>query len=163
MATRLTGPRVAGAIGAATAVGLLASVFVGNLEGVRLVAYRDVVGVWTACYGETKGIKGGMKFTHEQCRVMFIGGLARHEAGMRKCLNFPDMLPEKTYVALLSFTYNVGTGGFCKSSVRRYVNAGDLRGACNALMLWTKPKVLYGRRNKERKLCLQGVAEGIAK
>ena len=157
MASRLKGP---GAVGVAV-IGLVAIAFVGNLEGLRLAAYKDVVGVWTVCYGETKGIKGGMKFTKEQCDVMFIDGLARHEAGMRKCLTFPDQLPEKTYVALLSFTYNVGTGGFCKSTVRRKANAGDLKGACNALMLWVKPKAITGRRMKEKKLCLEGVKEGL--
>jgi lysozyme len=165
MASRLKG--VGAAAGVVTALGLLAITVVGNFEGLRLYAYQDVIGVWTACYGETKGIKGGMKFTKEQCDVMFIDGLARHEAGMRKCLTFPDLLPEKTYVAFLSFTYNVGTGGFCRSSIRYKANADDLRGACNALMKWTKAKGrtlkgLVTRRTQERKLCLQGVFEGVA-
>lgn len=164
MASRIKG--TGAAAGVATALGLICIAFVGNWEGLRLYAYKDVVGVWTACYGETKGIKGGMKFTKEQCDIMFIEGLARHEAGMRKCLTFPDQLPDKTYVAFVSFTYNVGTGGFCKSSVRREANAGNLKAACNALMKWTKAKgrVLKGlvnRRTQEKKLCLQGVNEGL--
>nr|WP_241482183.1 hypothetical protein [Leisingera sp. ANG-Vp] len=33
--------------------------FIGQWEGLRTEAYRDVVGVWTVCYGETKGVKPG--------------------------------------------------------------------------------------------------------
>jgi len=156
-ATRLTG-----AAGAITALGLLTLAFVGNWEGLRLVAYKDVIGVWTGCYGETKGIKSGMKFTQEQCDVMFIDGLARHEAGMRRCLRWPDAIPDKTYVAFLSFTYNVGVGAFCRSGLARKANAGDLVGACNELPKWNKAgsKVLKGlvaRRAKEKRLCLDGL------
>lgn len=161
--TRLRG----GAAGAITALGLLAIAIIGNFEGLRLVAYKDVVGVWTACYGETKGIKGGMKFTREQCDVMFIdSGLKRHEAGMRACLTYPDLIPEKSYVAFLSLTYNIGIGGFCKSSVARAINEGRIQAACYNLTKFNKAKgrVIKGlvtRRKQELRLCLDGVAEGL--
>jgi lysozyme len=161
MATRLKS-KTAGAV---TALGLLAIAVVGNYEGLRLKAYKDVIGVWTACYGETKGIKPGMRFTKEQCDIIFIESLQRHEAVMRSCLNNPDGLPEKTYVAFLSLTYNIGGGGFCRSSVARAANGMRLKEACNNLLKFNKAggrviKGLVTRRNQERKLCLQGVAEG---
>lgn len=154
---------VAGGTGAITGAGMLAIAIVGNWEGLRLHAYQDVIGVWTACYGETKGVRPGMKFTKERCDVMFIGSLAEHEAGMRGCLKVPDSLPDKTYVAFVSATYNIGVGGFCGSSMARRANAGDLRGACDALMMWVKAggrtvKGLVNRRTAERKLCLEGLA-----
>lgn len=152
-----------GITGAVTAAGLLAVSVVGNYEGLRLYAYQDVIGVWTACYGETKGIKPGMKFTKNECDVMFISSLTEHESGMRKCLKAPDSIPDKPYVAMLSLTYNIGVGGFCKSSVARKLNAGDIKGACNALPLFNraggKPnKGLTTRRASEQKLCLSGIA-----
>jgi lysozyme len=155
--------RLVTATGAATALGMLAILVVGGHEGLRLVSYRDVVGIWTACYGETKDIRPGMKFTKERCDSMFLNdGLMRHERGMRACLNDPDGLPEKTYVAFLSLTYNIGVGGFCKSSVARAANNLDLISACNALLKWNKAggrvvKGLVTRRQKERKLCLEGL------
>jgi lysozyme len=162
MADKKTATRLTGAAGAVTALGILAVAVVGQYEGLRLYAYKDVVGVWTACYGETKGIRPGMKFTKEQCDILFIGGLERHERGMRACLKDPDAIPEKPYVAFLSLTYNVGIGGFCKSTVARRANAGDLRGACDALLAWNKAggRVVAGlvkRRKSERNLCLDGV------
>ena len=158
MASRLRN----GALGAATALGLLAVGVTGNYEGLRLYAYQDVIGVWTACYGETKGIKPGMKFTRAECNVMFLDGLARHEAGMRVCLKEPDALPGKAYVAFVSVTYNIGVGAWCKSSMARLANAGNLRGACDALLAWNKAggrviKGLTKRREAERALCLEGL------
>lgn len=154
---------VTGVTGAITGVGMLTMAVTGGWEGLRLVAYKDIVGVWTACHGETKGIKPGMKFTKAQCDVMFIASLTEHEAGMRRCLKAPDAIPDKSYVAFVSVTYNIGVGGFCGSSMARRVNAGDLRGACEALMMWNKAggktvRGLTNRRAAERELCLAGVA-----
>ena len=150
--------------GVVTALGLLAIALVGRYEGYKPYAYRDPVGIWTACYGETKGIRPGMKFTKEECGTMFLGGLTRHEGGMRKCLKDPDALPDETYLSFLSLTYNIGTGGFCKSSVRKLANAGDLPAACHAILKWNKAggRVLKGlvtRRASEKKLCLKGLAK----
>lgn len=156
-----------GTIGAVTGIGLLAIGFVGGWEGLRLYAYKDVVGVWTACYGETKGIKPGMRFTKEQCDEMFLGGLERHERALRRCLDAPDQVPEKTYVAFLSLAYNIGEGGFCRSSVVKRWNRGDQYGSCNAILMWNKAggRVVQGlvnRRRAERVLCIDGLNEPVA-
>ena len=158
------GSRLATAAGVITALGILTVAVTTQFEGVRLYAYQDVVGVWTACQGVTKNIHKGMKFTREACDILFIEELEKHEAGMRSCLHDPDAVPEKTYVAFVSFTYNVGTGGFCKSSVARRWNAGDPVGACNALLAWNKAggRVIGGltrRRKMERELCFKGLAD----
>lgn len=51
-------------------------------EGLRLVAYQDIIGVWTASYGETKDIMPGMRFKeHED----YIAGIADGE-----CIIGPD-------------------------------------------------------------------------
>src|SRR4029079_13813965 len=64
-----------------TAVGLLAVTTIGAYEGLRLNSYRDVIGVWTYCYGETKGAHAGMKFTKAQCDVLFVERLGEFETG----------------------------------------------------------------------------------
>ena len=145
-----------------TAIGLSVFSMVGGFEGLRLVAYKDVVGIATACRGETKGIRMGMRFTREQCDVMFIDSLTEHEAGMRVCLKAPDAIPDKAYVAFVSVTYNIGVGAWCKSSMARLANAGNLRAACDALLAWNKAggrviKGLTKRRETERALCLEGL------
>lgn len=119
-----------------TAAGALAITLVGGFEGLRLVAYRDPVGISTACFGETKGIRMGMTFTRAECDKMLLDSLIEHETGMERCITVP--LKDETHVALLSFTYNVGVGAFCKSTLVRKLNAGDTKGACDELMRWNK-------------------------
>lgn len=134
---------------------------VGAWEGLRTVAYRDVVGIPTVCFGETRGVKMGDKYTVDECKAMLGDALVEFEAGMRKCLTAPDKVPAKSYVAFLSLSYNIGTGAFCRSTVARRANAGDYRGACNAIPAWNKAggrvvKGLVNRRAEEQRICLQG-------
>ena len=161
MATRLR--KIGGALAAITLAGSLAIQTVDGFEGLKLYAYRDVVGIWTACYGETKGITPGMKFSKSDCDNMLIDSLVEHEEGMWRCLKQPDALPIETYVAGVSLTYNIGIGGFCGSTVARRFNASDIRGACDAFLMWDKGKGkrikgLTVRRKGERALCLKGIA-----
>ncbi len=135
---------------------------VGAWEGLRTVAYRDVVGIPTVCFGETRGVKMGDRYGVEECRAMLGDALAEFEAGMRRCLKKPDALPDKVYVAFLSASYNIGTGAFCGSSMARRANGGDLSGACNALLAWNRAggKVIPGlvnRRREENRICLEGL------
>lgn len=156
-----TKTRIVGALGALTVAGSLVVQTVGGFEGLKLYAYRDVIGVWTACYGETAGIKPGMRFDKATCDNLLVDSLVKHEQGMRACLKAPDALPIKVYVADLSLAYNIGTGAFCKSSIAAYQNAGNVKGSCDRFLLYNKAggKVVTGlvkRRQAERKLCLEG-------
>jgi len=148
----------AGAVILSLAVGV-----VGGYEGLRTKAYRDVVGVPTVCFGETRGVKMGDTYTTEQCKAMLGDALIEFERGMAACLTNPARVPDKTYVAFLSLSYNIGTGAFCRSTLVRKANAGDLRGACNEFPKWNKAggRVIRGltlRRAEEKTLCLSGLA-----
>jgi lysozyme len=133
---------------------------VGAFEGLRLAAYRDPVGIPTICFGETKGVRMGQKKTRAECDAMLLNSLIEHEQGMMRCL--PAGLPDKVHGAMVSVTYNIGVGAFCKSSMSRLARAGDLRGACNALLKWDKAggrrlPGLTRRRREERAMCLAGL------
>ncbi|MBY5974980.1 glycoside hydrolase family protein, partial [Ferrimonas balearica] len=78
----------------------------------------------------------------------------------------PAQLPDQTRAAFVSAAYNIGAGAFCGSSMSRRAQAGDLVGACDALLMWNKARVkgvlrpvtgLTRRRQAERALCLEGV------
>ena len=63
--------------------------------------------------------------------------------------------------ALVSFAFNVGLGNLQRSSIRMRYNRGDVEGAADAFLMWTKAagKVLTGlvkRRNDERAMFLGG-------
>jgi len=148
--------RLVGAVGAA------AIALVGAWEGLRLTAYRDVVGIPTVCYGETHGVKLGDRHSKADCDAMLLASLKKHERGMRRCLNRPDAIPAKSYVAFVSLTYNIGVGAFCRSTARRRLNAGDISGACDAATWFNKAggrtiRGLINRRSAEHELCLEGL------
>ena len=136
---------------------------VGGFEGLRTSTYFDVGGIPTACFGETKNIKVGDKFTAKQCEEMLGNRIERDFGpGVDKCIR--HALPPHRKAAYTSFAYNVGTSAFCGSSVARKENLGDYTGACNSLMAWNKIKVggvliyspgLNNRREQERQLCLK--------
>lgn len=145
-------------IGGATA---LAVTFVGAWEGLRLTAYRDVAGIETVCYGETKGVSMTDSFTKAECDRMLLRSLKDHERGMRACLNDPDAIPLESYVAFVSLTYNIGVGAFCRSTARKRLDAGNLRGACQAATWYKRAggrvvKGLINRRSAEYQMCVQG-------
>lgn len=134
---------------------------VGGFEGLREYAYRDPVGIPTICFGETRGVKIGDHYTAEQCKTMLGDRLIEFSAGVDKCL--PPGVPDKPYMAFVSLAYNIGVGGFCGSTVVRRVKAGDLKGACDAILMWNKARGiplpgLTKRRQAERAVCLEGVA-----
>ena len=158
-------------VAASIVVASLAIGIVGAWEGLRTKAYRDAIGVPTVCFGETRGVRMGDRYTVDECKAMLGDALVEFEQGIRKCLVSPDTIPDKSYVAFLSLSYNIGQRGFCRSSVARYANEygrggglGKLTMACNRILAFNKAggRVLAGlvrRRKEERKLCLEGVKE----
>ena len=134
-------------------------------EGMDLTAkkYRhDPPGVVTACIGMTNfdrpDLKVGQTFTPEQCKRYLLEDLPRYSRQMERCIK-ADMPPHRR-ASMISFTYNVGGGNLCKSSVARHMNAGNVQEACDALLLYVKANGKYlrgleNRRRWEREWCLR--------
>lgn len=126
-------------------------------------AYADIVGVWTICDGDTKGVRPGMIETEAGCTARLERQLVAHAAPVLKCvpaLGRADRTDQ--LVASVSLAYNIGTTGFCRSTAARRFNAGDWRGGCDAFLMWDKAggrpvRGLTLRRQRERALCLKGL------
>lgn len=131
-----------------------------GLEGVRYEPYRDVVGVWTVCYGHTgNDIIRGKTYTKAECDALLNKDLALVARQIDPFIQKP--IPEAMRGALYSFTYNVGAGNFKSSTLLRKINQGDMKGACEQLRRWTYAggkqwKGLITRREIEREVCLWG-------
>lgn len=135
---------------------------VAGFEGLRTSTYFDVGGIPTICFGETKNIKVGDKFTPEQCKAMLADRIVKDFGpAVDRCISHP--LPPNRKAAYTSFTYNVGASAFCTSSTARLENEDRYMEACNALMKFNKIRIggvliyspgLNNRREEERKLCL---------
>lgn len=157
---KLTPGRI-GAAGAVVSICSLAAAFVAPWEGLYTHAYKDSVGVPTICYGVTNAdrpVKMGDTASKADCEKWLAEDMPRYKAQVDKCVHVA--MPPHRYAAIISFTYNVGGGALCKSSVARKLNAGDVTGGCNALLLYDRAEgqVLRGltnRRKAEREWCLR--------
>lgn len=131
-------------------------------EGKRNEAYRDIVGVWTICYGHTHTAAPGQYKTDAECKALLVDEIAEYRD---KWLAYVDekaqtyWLPPTRKAAYTSLAFNVGWHGAGTSTATRRLNAGDIEGGCEAISWWNKAggKVVRGlvrRRTEEVALCL---------
>lgn len=141
--------------------------FIKSFEGLRLKAYDDGVGVITIGYGTTRYPNGhkvqlGDTCTEKQAEQYLANDLAKFEKSVNDLIKVP--VNQNQYDALVSFTYNVGVGGFAGSTALKLLNSGDYTGCAKALLSWNKGRVggklveidgLTRRRKAEKDLFLK--------
>lgn len=134
---------------------------VAGAEGVRQNAYRDVTGIPTICFGETRNVKITDRKTIEECKTMLEGRVQEFGDQVDKCTLVP--LPPTRKAAMVDFAYNLGAGRYCKY-IAPQLNAGKTKLACEHLLKYvtaggiTFPG-LVSRRKKEYNLCMEGVQQ----
>lgn len=146
--------RLVAMVGAGAAATLLA--YVPRFEGVVLRGYKDPIGIVTACAGHTKTAVLGRAYTQAECERLLVIDLVEHADGVASCIH-TDMTPGQR-AAFVSFAYNVGVSKFCKSTMARLANAGEMGRACAELSKWTyaggrQLPGLVKRRKTERAIC----------
>jgi GH24 family phage-related lysozyme (muramidase) len=144
------------------AVIALSTPFIAKWEGLSLVAYKDIVGVPTVCYGETRGVIMSDRYTKQQCEDMLKASVAEYYNKLKPYMTNPD-IPIGVQASLLELAYNVGIGAAGKSTMMKLANQGKYEQACKELDKWVKAgggKVqgLVNRRAESKtKLCLVGL------
>ena len=140
-----------------------------NFEGLRLLAYRDSAGVWTIGYGSTryhdgKAVKPGDKLANqEQADALLANTLSQYTDAVNELVQVP--LAQNQFDALVSFTYNEGTGALKQSTLLHKLNNNDYSGAADQFLVWDKitdprsgekivSSTLADRRSRERALFL---------
>ncbi len=144
-------------------------------EGVRLRPYRCPALLWTVGVGHVIDpshtavkyeerralpIPDGWdrQLTMGEVDAILAQDLARFERGVaRLCPAASNS--QSQFDALVSFAFNVGLGNLQRSSIRMRYNRGDVEGAADAFLMWTKAagRVLPGlvkRRQDERAMFL---------
>lgn len=111
---------------------VMAGVVVVN-EGSSEKAYKDSAGVWTICYGETKGVKEGDTATPTECSAQLVASLQEHAEALD---GLPDNTPDAVLVGAVDMAYNVGVYGFRNSKVKRLLLQSDYKGAGEAVLEW---------------------------
>lgn len=122
-------------------------------EGTVLKGYKDSKGLLTIGVGHLvkpgEPYTLGGKITQVESDRLLADDLRETENAINSLVKVP--LQQNQFDALASFIFNIGVGGFKKSSVLRKLNQKDYVGAGNALMLWVKPPEITGRRRTEQK------------
>lgn len=152
-------------VGLAT-LSLAGALFIANFEGMRTRAYIDPVGIPTICAGSTRSVYIGQKATLKECEERLQEDATYAGKGVRACLAQDVRLTQGQYDALVSFTYNVGAGALCRSTLVKKLNAGDCLGAANEFRRWNRAggRVLPGltkRRAAEASLFEEGCDAGL--
>lgn len=141
-------------------VSAVAIIGIAKFEGYRGKAYRDVVGIPTIGFGETKGVRIGDTTTPERAMTQLLKSTNRHADGIKQCIKVP--LHQYEFDAYVSLAYNIGVGNFCKSTLVKKLNSGDYKGACLEIKKWNRAggkvnKGLVSRREKEYLRCINEI------
>ncbi|MBW6090742.1 DUF2514 family protein [Escherichia coli] len=132
---------VVGLILAGASAPVILDQFLDEKEGNSLTAYRDGGGIWTICRGATmvdgKPVVQGMKLSAQKC--VQVNAIERDKAlaWVERNIKLPLTEPQKAGIA--SFCpYNIGPGKCFPSTFYKRINAGDRKGACEAIRWWIK-------------------------
>lgn len=127
-----------------------------SFEGLELEAYDDGVGIWTIGYGTTVingvKVKKGDTCTVEQAKSYMASDLKKFETAVNKVT---VALTQNQFDALVSLTYNIGTGAFAGSTLLKKLNTGDYTGAAKEFPKWNKAggKIMKGLVNRRLLEC----------
>ena len=144
-------------------------------EGVRLRPYRCPALLWTTAVGhvidpshiavkyedrKNLPIPDGWdrQLSMGEVDAILAQDLARFERGVAR-LCPAAVNHQGQFDALVSLSFNIGLGNTQRSSIRMRYNRGDIEGAADAFLMWTKAagRVLPGlvkRRQDERAMFL---------
>lgn len=132
--------------------------FIKQNEGLRLKPYLDSVGVATIGYGSTfylNGVKVNLndKAITEDEATCILENLIKKEFDISTVLKIE--VSQNQFDALTDFAYNTGMTKFKSSTLLKVLNQGDFYRASAEFLRWNKPKEIFGRRERERKLFLK--------
>lgn len=134
---------------------------IADLEGCRLRPYQCSAGVWTSGIGHTAGVAPSRDISEKEAAVNLVADVLHVERRLAECA--PVAMPQQVYDATVSFTFNVGAGAACRSTLVWFLNHKQWRQACDQLSRWVfvngeRNRGLENRRERERAWCLKGVA-----
>lgn len=133
-----------------------------EVEGWRACAYRDQVGAWTIGYGHLIIKSDGLckPVPSTRCCITSQRGTDILKADLKIATNCISRivhvpLTDNQFGALVSWTFNVGTGAASKSELVKKLNARDYNSVCGELKKYIHGggRVIEGLVVRRRKEC----------
>lgn len=111
-----------------------------SFEGELLTAYADPAtggDPWTIGVGHTGSeVHRGLKITSAQSMAYLASDVAKFEKAIIAAVKVP--LTQNMFDALVSWTFNVGSGNMRSSTLLKKLNAADYDGAAKEFANWNK-------------------------
>jgi len=95
--------------------------FIKSFESCKLSAYKCSAGIPTIGYGHTKGVTMGMTITQDEAEEMFDKDVSQFDLNLSKIVTKP--LKQNQWDALISFSFNLGTGSLLNSTLFKKLKA----------------------------------------
>nr|WP_226858974.1 lysozyme [Enterobacter bugandensis] len=144
---------------------------IADLEGCRLSPYRCSAGVWTSGIGHTANVVPTRDITEREAAANLVADVLNVERRLASCApvempprvyDAPVEMPPRVYDALVSFTFNVGAGAACRSTLVSFIKRKQWSQACEQLTRWVyvngvKNTGLENRRVREKAWCTKGL------
>ena len=125
-----------------------------EFEGLRLESYYCAANVLTIGYGHTSGVYEGQTITEHDAEELLRKDLLWFEQEVSRLINVP--LTQHEFDAIVSFTFNCGSGALSDSTFRRRINSGEDKATCfqEEFIRWTSGGMpgLIRRRDAEVQL-----------
>ena len=136
--------------------------FIQSWEGTRQEAYLDSVNVPTICTGSTTKVFIGQRATLQECEERLREDTTYAGRAVQRLVTVK--LTQAQYDALVSLVFNIGPGGFARSTLLKKLNAGDCLGAAREWLRWDKAggkrlRGLTNRRQAEAKEFVTGCSQ----
>lgn len=107
-----------------------------RFEGLKLTAYRDIVGVLTIGYGHTgPDVIEGMTITQEQAEKYLEEDTANAVDAVNGLVSVA--LTQNEFDSLVDFVFNLGRRAFANSTLLSLLNSGNYDGAADEFEKWS--------------------------
>jgi len=132
-----------------------------KVEGFSATKYKDAAG-FSIGYGHF--IKPGenlTRITEAKGEELLRQDIATAENAINRLVNAP--ISQNQFDACVSLTYNIGVGGFQKSSVLRNINSKNSTAAVKSFALWNKAQGVVNAALVKRRALEQQLFSSVAK
>ena len=135
--------------------------FIADEEGFVPDVYRDIAGIETIGFGHVLRHGDPTSVTRDQAMVILRHDVASAESAVNHDVKVT--IAQGQFDALVSFTFNLGSGSLATSTLLHLLNEGDVPNAAREFLRWDKARVngqlvpvkdLYDRRIAEATMFL---------